>query len=216
MIRTRFDSVCKNLIMEMADNLGFQPIPQFNIDPQKRVEQSLGFVGTRSRHNESVDVVWNFKLASYGTTFLANEVFANAVVAWEVDSSSNPHKSIKSSIDNLDGLNPRLGVELLLIGTTLKSIKGFEKKFNYAVDVSRHKKSRIIVIHDVFFAMLYNSILGRHPEELYEVYINACKTNKQVANALKKKVEDLLKTSKVEDLDFKKELEEKLIDRLQG
>jgi hypothetical protein len=53
----------------------------------------------------------------------AEKAFADVAVAWEVDNSSNPQKSIKSSIENLDRINPRLGLEPLLVGTSVRSKK---------------------------------------------------------------------------------------------
>ena len=139
MIKTKFDSICKDLIVDLAGNLGLDPLPQFSIDTQKRIEQLLGFVGEKDRHKRSVDVVWNYKLSNFGTTFLAKQVFADIVVAWEVDNSSSPQKTINSSIEYLDRLNPRLGVEFLLIGTNINSINSFNRKFRNAVDTAGRK-----------------------------------------------------------------------------
>jgi hypothetical protein len=199
--------------MDLAKNLGFESIPQFNIEPQKRIEKLLGFVGEKEKRKRSVDVVWNYKLLGYGTNVLAKKVFTDIVVAWEVDISSNSQKTLSSSIDNLDRINPRLGVELLLIGTNLRSIRSYERKFKNAVDIARNKKSRIIVIHDIHFSILYNSIKNKHPEKLYNIYIDTCKKDNAVACALREKMEELLKTSKMK-IDFKEEFQEKLLDQI--
>lgn len=214
MVRAKFDSICKDLLWDLAANLGFEPIAQFYIEPQKRIEKLLGFVGEREKRKSSVDVVWNYKLPKIGTTVLAKKVFADIAVAWEVDNSSNPQKSINSSIDNLDRINPRLGVELLLVGTNLRSIRSYTRKFKNAVITARDKQNRIIVIHDVHFANLYNSITNRHPEQLYKEYITICKKNPEIADALKERLEDLLRTSKLEYSGFKKEFREKFLDKL--
>lgn len=212
-MRAKFDGVCKDLLWELAVSIGFDPVAQFNIDPQKRIERLLGFVGEKDKRKGSVDVVWNTKLPKHGT-FLANEVFADVVVAWEVDNSANSNKSINSSIENLDNLNPRLGVELLLIGTNLRAIKSYDRKFKNAVDKARGKHSRIIILHDVHFAILFNSATGTHPESLYNVYIDACKRDKVLAKELGKKLENLLTTSKMASLDFRKEFKEKFLDQI--
>lgn len=214
-MRAKFDVICKDLLWELAISIGFDPVAQFNIYPQKRIEQLLGFVGEKDKRKGSVDFVWNRKLPKYGT-FLANKVFADVVVAWEVDNSANSHKSINSSIENLDKLNPRLGVELLLLGTNLRAIKNFDRKFRNAVDTARDKNARIVVIHDVHFAILYNSITGSHPESLYKVYIDACKRDRVLAKELRKKLEDLLTTSKMDSLDFGKEFQEKFLDQIKN
>ena len=203
-MRAKFDGICKDLLWELAVSIGFDPVAQFNIDPQKRIEQLLGYVGEKDRRKSSVDFVWKHKLSKHGT-FLANKVFADVVVTWEVDNSANSYKSINSSIENLDKLNPRLGVELLLIGTNLREINSFDRKFKNAVDTARGKHSRIIIIHDVNFAILFNSVTGTHPESLYKVYIDACKRDRVLAKELGKKLENLLKTSKMDSLDFRKE-----------
>jgi hypothetical protein len=209
MSKVKFDRVCKELLNDLAYNLGFETIQQFNIFAQKQIEKTLGF--TSKLRADSIDVAWTAKLPKYGVTKLAKEVFSDVIVAWEVDKSSNPNKTIRSSIDNLNRCNPRLGIELLLIGNS--KITQFPKKLENAIEIAQEKKCRIVVIHDVHFAKLFSAITGRHPERLYEVYIQACKEKPKIIKPLKEELEKLVNNKKL-DKKFTNEFRSKFLEKL--
>lgn len=210
MTKIKFDRVCKELLNDLAQNLGFETIPQFSIFAQKQIEKTLGF--TSKIRADSIDVAWTAPLLTYGVIKLAKEVFSDVIVAWEVDKSSNSNKSIKSSIDSLNRCNPRLGIELLLIGNS--EIPQFSKKFSNAIEIAKEKECRIVVIHDVHFAKLFSAITGRHPERLYEVYIQACEENPKIIKPLKEELEKLIGDKKL-DKKFKNEFRGKFLDKLE-
>lgn len=212
MKRANFDRVCKNLLIDLASNMGFKAFPQFCTDPQKQIETSLGYAGKTKSRRDSIDVAWKSALTPYGMSGLAKSLFQDIAVAWEVD-ASNSSKVVKSSIQNLDRLNPRLGIELLLVGGSLKAIENFDNRFETALTEARGKKTRICVLHDIHFAIVYYDVRNRHPKALYEVYIAKCNEEPEIAIPLKHKLVELLNRSNKKE-DFKNEIQREFIDKL--
>lgn len=210
--RAEFDRVCKTILVDMASNLGFRAFPQFRVDPQKEIKSYWGSVIDEKSSEISVDVAWKKSLPSYGTTGLAKYFFQDVVVAWEVD-SSNSSKVVQSSIQNLDLLNPRLGIEVLLIGGNLRGIAKFESRYKRALYHAGKSRTRIFVLHDINFASLYNSVTGRHPLELYNVYIEKCRKERTIVKPLREKLTRLVSRSNLSD-GFKGEIHEKFIGRI--
>jgi hypothetical protein len=98
-----------------------------------------------------------------------------------------------------------------LIGNS--RITQFQKKLETAIETAKEKKCRIVVIHDVHFAKLFSAITGRHPEHLYEVYIQACEENPKIIKPLKEELEKLIADKKL-DKKFTNEFRRKFLDKL--
>ncbi len=212
-MRAKFDVICKDLILDLGASLNFVSESSYPIDPQIEVESSTGFRGRQRSSYFTVDAVWLQSIAetqargSWTSTFMSD-----VIVAWEVDAISG-HKAIRTSIDNLATLNPRLGIELLLIGANKGAIEGFESRFDTAVIAARMKASRIIVIHDVIFCNLYWYVTGQHPILLYEEYLRVAREKSELSAILTKRWADLIERTDI-DGNFRKELNKQFLKKL--
>lgn len=208
----KFDVTCKKLISELGETLLFIPKSSYSIDPQTEVESITGFKRKEKSLPFTIDIVWLSSLCrGMPKQSWISRVLSDVVVAWEVD-STHSRKDIRTSIDNLATLNPRLGIELLLIGGNKNAINGFEGRFNTAVQAARMKTARIIVIHDVIFSQLYFSITGTHPERLYDAYLEAAR-EPELSTLLRQKWSELLERTETEAR-FERGLKQKLLDKL--
>lgn len=208
----KFDVACKKLISELGETLLFIPKSSYSIDPQTEVESITGFKRKEKSLPFTIDIVWLSSLCrSMPRQSWISRVLSDVVVAWEVD-STHSRKDIRTSIDNLATLNPRLGIELLLIGGNKNAINGFKGRFNTAVQAARMKTARIIVIHDVIFSQLYFGITGTHPERLYDAYLEAAQ-EPELNTLLGQKWSELLERTETE-AHFERGLREKLLDKL--
>ncbi|MCJ7761433.1 hypothetical protein MUP59_09890, partial [Candidatus Bathyarchaeota archaeon] len=124
--------------------------------------------------------------------------------------SGSSRKTIESSIKHLAELGARLGVEFIMIGGNKNAVKSFDARFEHAVDRGRNSNSRIIVIHDVIFSALYHWTTNRHPDSLYEAYLQIGQEDKELGQLLGVKWKDLLSRTSVTS-EFAKGLTEKLI-----
>jgi len=211
--RASFDKVCKILISELGEHLQFISKSSYSIDSQTVVESEIEFKTSERSQLFTVDVAWLENLCrGLPKTWLLSKVISDVVVAWEIDATSS-RKSIRASIDNLAALNPRLGIELLLIGGNQKAIKGYDSRFNTAIRSARLKRVRIIVITDVIFSQLYYSATGRHPQSFYDIYLDIASQDNTLRALLKTKWEKLLRETKTEE-EFRHGINEKLVRRL--
>lgn len=212
MAMANFDVSCKELISDLGKHLDLIPKSSYSIDPQAEIESITGFRSEEKSLPFTIDIVWLRSLCpTMGRQSWTSKVLSDIVVAWEVD-STHDLKRIRTSIDNLATLNPRLGIELLLIGGYKGAINGFDSRFKTAIHAARMKTARIIVIHDVIFSQLYFRITNRHPEQLYTVYLEAAR-KPELSILLKQKWRGLLEKTETE-ADFERGLEEKLLDKL--
>jgi len=183
----------------------------YSIDAQTEIETLTRFRSEERSVPFTIDVAWLSSLCRERESWPA-KIMSDVVVAWEVDSTKS-HKDIRTSIDNLATLNPRLGIELLLIGGNEGAISGFEGRFKTAIQAARIKAARIIVIHDVIFSFLYFKIRNRHPETLYKAYLDVVRTRPELRTLLSQKWEDLLNRT-ITESNFMHGLNENLLDRL--
>jgi hypothetical protein len=218
--RARFDVVCKELVKGLGESLGLISKSPFFVEAQQTVKSVMKFEGPEKGLKFSVDVAWLCSLVPSQTVgSLLSEVFSDVVVAWEIDAGGS-RKAIRASIANLATLNPRLGVEWLLIGGTQKAIGEYESRFRTAIYATRIATARIIVITDVIFSQLYFLVTNRHPEELYEAYLEKASKDSSLGNLLKAKWEKLLKETKTKtklekrERYFRQGIREKLLDKL--
>lgn len=138
--------MCKDLICDLGKSLLYIPEAPYSIDAQTQIESLTGFKSVETSLPFTIDVAWlKSLLPTESRRSWMSRFMYDVIVAWEVDSSKS-HKDIRSSIDNLATLNPRLGIELLLIGGNEGAIKGFDGRFKTAIHAARIKASRIIVI----------------------------------------------------------------------
>ncbi len=208
----RFDVICKTLISNMGDQLSYISRTPYHIDPQAEIEIATEFESEEKSLPFTIDAAWlNSLCPTLGRDSWASNVISDVVVAWEVD-STHSHKDIRSSIDNLATLNPRLGIELLLIGGNKYTINRFKGRFKTACQAARLKSARIIVIHDIIFSQLYYKIVGRHPEALYDAYLEAAE-EPEIRRLLKDKWISILRRTRTE-MDFRQDLQDKLLERL--
>lgn len=209
----RFDVPCKEVIRDLGEHLGFIPNSSYSVEPQAAVESITRFRSEERSRLFSVDVVWIDSLIPYGMPkhHWASQILSDVAVAWEVDSTYDL-KRIRTSIDNLATLNPRLGIELLLIGGNKGSIKGFDTRFKTAIQAAKTKKARIIVIHDLIFSQLYFKVKGNHPRPLYNAYLETGR-KPELSTMLQQKWRELLKKTETE-AEFEQGLEEELLNKL--
>jgi hypothetical protein len=211
--RTAFDRECKKLVAEIGEYLQYISQSQYSIDSQTVVKSVMKFKPEWKSPSFTVDVVWLENLCkTLPKTYSIMQVISDVIVAWEIDATSS-RKAIRASIDNLATLNPRLGVELLLIGGNVNAIRNYEPRLKTALLAARMKNARIIVITDVIFSQLYFSVTYRHPQSLYDIYLRIASKDAERKKLLKKTWEDLSKRTKM-DKNFKSGLREKLLDKL--
>jgi hypothetical protein len=209
-----FDKICKRLLLDLGSTMGFRLKDQFPLDPQALVERITGYTSLEASLKFSIDVAWLRPLSYTGGYDIPwiSDLVSDIVVAWEVDAGTS-HKAIRSSIDNLATLNPRLGIEWILIGGNEKAVKGFERRFKTATQAARIKPTRIIVIHDVIFSQLYYLVKQKHPKPLYDAYLQIAE-EKGIKKIMKQKWNDVLNTSKNINIDFKEGIKETFIKKL--
>lgn len=210
--RVEFDKICKKLISELGEFMTFITKTPYILDPQAVVESLTEFKSEEKSLPFTIDAAWlNSLCRSLGRTSWASELISDVVVAWEVDQGG--HKSIRTSIDNLGTLNPRLGIELILIGGNKGAIKSFKERFKTALQAARIKPSRIIVIHDLIFSYLYWKITGKHPKPLYEAYLKVAQ-KPGLKPLLTEKWEEILGRTKIEK-EFELDLRQNLLNKFE-
>lgn len=186
MARAKFDKICKQLIHDLGTQLNFFPINPYHLDPQVLIETVSGYFGEEKSLNFTIDIAWVDPLSTTGISSpWIKDVISDVVVAWEVDAGTG-HKAIRSSVDNLATLNPRLGIQYILIGGNKHAIQSFERRYNTAIQAARIKPNRIVVIHDIIFAQMYHASFNTHPIQLYDEYTRIAK-EKEINSIMKLK-----------------------------
>lgn len=195
--------------MDLGDHLSLIPKSSYSIDAQVELQT---VTEAKTRRSSTVDVAWLKSLTpSMPIRSWVSSVLSDVVVAWEVDSARS-RKAIRTSIDNLGRLNPRLGIEFLLIGGSKETSKGFESRLQFAVKEAEKETARIVVFHDVIFSDMYFRIRNAHPQLLYDAYLEAAE-EPELANLIEQKWRHLLRKTRTKE-GFENGLEDRLLNKL--